>query len=308
VHACRRVTDLLGLVEGRDFQHVCLGETGFKYMIANLARQNTTYARCDIGVSAITASRERESLGITFSRATHRSALAVLVHAPLKQRGMWAFFEPLHLEVWVALVLTIVVTPFFVFFFESVFSKRCALPPPRLRACRAQPVRAPRRCGARAAAHLRGYTASVAAAGRCAAATACGAEVDTGLPCCVQRWPMGCDDACRSFYSHGGRLHILHGLTESMWHSISHTLSIDVFKVHSFPSRLITAAYAFLVLILTNTYTANLAAFLTVDQLDTKISKIDDLRGKAVVTIQPYLDRLYQNHRIAASASEGAHL
>jgi hypothetical protein len=77
---------------------------------------------------------------------------------------------------------------------------------------------------------------------------------------------------CRSAYTTAaGKLHIFHGLTESLWHSVSHTLSIDVFKVHSFPSRLITAAYAFLVMILTNTYTANLAAFLTVDRLDTQV-------------------------------------
>ena len=79
-----------------------------------------------------------------------------------------------------------------------------------------------------------------------------------------------------------------------------------MFKVHAFPSRIITAAYAFLVLILTNTYTANLAAFLTVDQLDTQISDIIDLRGKAVVTIEPYIDRLYSNHRIVATDKEGA--
>lgn len=51
------------------------------------------------------------------------------VYAPLKQRGMWAFFEPLHVSVWMALVFTVIVTPFFVFFFESVFSKRCATTP-----------------------------------------------------------------------------------------------------------------------------------------------------------------------------------
>lgn len=119
---------MLGLVEGTHFEHVCLGEEGFSYMIDNLARVNTTLPpQCDVGVSSITASSDREHLGIKFSRTTHRSALAILVYAPLKQRGMWAFFEPLHLYVWTALVCTVIVTPFFVFFFESVFSKRYAL-------------------------------------------------------------------------------------------------------------------------------------------------------------------------------------
>lgn len=131
VYVCRKVTDMLGLQEGTDFEHVCLGEDGFSYMIDNLARKNTTLPpQCDLGVSSITASSDREEMGIQFSRTTHRSALAIMVYAPLKQRGMWAFFEPLHVYVWTALVFTIIVTPFFVFFFESVFSKRCFLPAP----------------------------------------------------------------------------------------------------------------------------------------------------------------------------------
>ena len=54
---------------------------------------------------------------------------------------------------------------------------------------------------------------------------------------------------------HNGHRALLHGLKEALWHSISHTLSIDVFRVNSFPSRIITVAYAFLVQVLINTYT-----------------------------------------------------
>lgn len=114
--------------EGVDFERVCLGEAGFQYMMESLVGTNTSNGTCDIGVSSITASTERENRGITFSRATHRSALAILVHAPLKTRGMWAFFEPLHFYVWMALLGTIVVVPFFVFFFEAVFAKWYAAP------------------------------------------------------------------------------------------------------------------------------------------------------------------------------------
>ena len=92
-----------------------------------------------------------------------------------------------------------------------------------------------------------------------------------------------------------------------MWHSLSHTLSIDVFRVSSFSARIIVAAYAFLVLIFTHTYTANLAAFLTVRVLDTSIRTIADLRGKAVATAPPYVNRLQENHHITASASDGVH-
>lgn len=36
-----------------------------------------------------------------------------------------------------------------------------------------------------------------------------------------------------------------------------------------------------------------------------QISDIADLRGKAVVTIEPYIHRLYANHRIVATDKEG---
>ena len=72
--------DIVGLQEGRDYEHVCLGENGFGYMIENLARANNSLpVQCDMGVSSITASVEREDTGIQFSRTTHRSALAVMV-------------------------------------------------------------------------------------------------------------------------------------------------------------------------------------------------------------------------------------
>lgn len=245
-----------------DYERICLGEGGFQYMLNSLVGDNTTLGKCDMGVSSITASTERENRGIRFSRATHRSALAILVHAPLKQRGMWAFFEPLHLYVWMALLGTVVVIPFFVFFFEAVFARWYALPEKCL------PVASFETC-------LRFF----------------------GIP------GVYC---CRTAYMKGEKLDIAAGLVQCLWHSVSHTLSIDVFHVRSFPARIITAAYAFLVLILTNTYTANLAAFLTVNQLDTTINSVEDLRGKVVSTVEPYIYRLYDNHRISATSIDGA--
>lgn len=80
---------------------------------------------CDIGTSSITANVERARMGIMFSRATHRSHLAVMVLAPLKSRGRWAFFLPLAAPVWLSLGATILIVPFLVFFFEAVFSAKC---------------------------------------------------------------------------------------------------------------------------------------------------------------------------------------
>ena len=111
---------------------------------------------------------------------------------------------------------------------------------------------------------------------------------------------------CSTFYAEGGKLDVWRGLRECMWHSVSHTLSIDVFRVSSFSARIVTVAYAFLVLIITHTYTANLAAFLTVDRLHAKFNSVADLKGKAVATVAPYVGRLALNHGIAASTVDGA--
>jgi hypothetical protein len=141
---CRHVADLLGLEEGKDFDMLCMGEKGFGPLIDDLAREdwnklsNNSDALsryhpsggylCDIGVSAITANSDRWARGIHFSRATLRSNLAIMVYAPLLERGTWAFFAPLAWRAWVMLAATTCVVPLFVFFFEAVFSNQCAPP------------------------------------------------------------------------------------------------------------------------------------------------------------------------------------
>ena len=98
---------------------------------------------------------------------------------------------------------------------------------------------------------------------------------------------------------------LLRGFKEALWHSVSHTLSIDVFRVNSFCARIVTVAYAFLVMIITNTYTANLAAFLTVSKLDTAINTVDDLRGKRLLTIDTYSDRIWHDFSLDSEVQEG---
>ena len=88
--------------------------------------------------------------------------------------------------------------------------------------------------------------------------------------------------------SHTG---LLGGLQEALWHGLSHTLSIDVFRVNTLPARIVTAAYAFLVLIISSTYTANLAIFLTT-RTEVGITHIDELDGMLVSTVNTYMDRL----------------
>lgn len=55
-------------------------------------------------------------------------------------------------------------------------------------------------------------------------------------------------------------------------------------------------------LIVLNTYTANLAAILTGESLRSGVKGVEDLRGKAVVTIPIYKDRLLKSYGISALA------
>ena len=79
-----------------------------------------------------------------------------------------------------------------------------------------------------------------------------------------------------------GRLRPLWAVKEALWHSVSHVLAINVFTVRSAESRIVVATFAFVVLIVSNTYLANLAAFLTVDKLEGTINSVSDLWGRPV--------------------------
>jgi hypothetical protein len=57
------------------------------------------------------------------------------------------------------------------------------------------------------------------------------------------------------------------------------------------------------ILIVMNTYTANLAAFLTLVTLQSGIKTVADLRGKAVVTIPIYAERLFRGYGVSAVAT-----
>lgn len=116
------VARALGLKEGRHFVRICMGEEGFGAMIDDMSGANRSQARCDIAVSAVTATVEREESGIRFSRPVYQSSLAVLVYAPPKDYGIWAFMRPLDVTVWLALLGTMALTPPLIFFVEAIFS------------------------------------------------------------------------------------------------------------------------------------------------------------------------------------------
>ena len=107
--------------------HVCFG-TEFPRLIESLANATSSVPRsprCDVGASSITETSQRKQAGVEFSQATLRDELAVLVTGSIKSSGIWAFFRPLHISIWLSMLATIVTVPFAVFFCEYVLSKRC---------------------------------------------------------------------------------------------------------------------------------------------------------------------------------------
>lgn len=73
---------------------------------------------------------------------------------------------------------------------------------------------------------------------------------------------------------------------------------MNYLRVFSAPSRTVVTAYAFTVIVFSNTYLANLAAFLTVDRLNIRINSFRDLWAKTVGTYPVYIDILDAKYRL----------
>ena len=90
------------------------------------------------------------------------------------------------------------------------------------------------------------------------------------------------------------------GIQESMWRSLWSLQHGDKFDVSSLAARVAVIAFAFMALILCSSYTANLAAFLTVKKL-TSIDSIYDLSSQAVSSVPIYIPRLQARYGIMAT-------
>jgi ABC-type amino acid transport substrate-binding protein len=231
--------NMIGLKPDEDYKYVCIGEgeVAFNRLLDELSHHPIDNASipttCDMAVSSITVTESRVDMGIIFSAPILNSKLGILVNAPVTRPDLWVFLVPLDLTVWLVIAVTTIMTPIFVFFFESLLSGHSA------------------------------YALII-----------------------------------------GSKAGLVGGLREAFWHGLSHTLSIDVFRVNTLPARLVTAAYAFIVLITSSTYTANLALFLTTRQ-ESGITEIDQLWGTRVSTVSTYLERLNSpKYNFMATATE----
>lgn len=95
--------------------------------------------------------------------------------------------------------------------------------------------------------------------------------------------------ACHGFVHRGDWML---GAKNATWDSASALVNFGSFQVRSTEARIVVMGYGFLVLIIINTYVANLAAFLTVTQVDISISDVEDLLGEEVVSVEPYKAQL----------------
>jgi hypothetical protein len=133
VEVWHTVADALNLRRGQDWVPVCMGEGGFDAVEHDLTEyvsaSNRTYRPaqyCDLSAQTFTVTYERAvTQGMQFSQATYKGYMAIMAHAPVRKRGIWAFMRPLDWPVWVALLGTIFAVPCLVVVTETAFSGRC---------------------------------------------------------------------------------------------------------------------------------------------------------------------------------------
>jgi hypothetical protein len=90
------------------------------------------------------------------------------------------------------------------------------------------------------------------------------------------------------------------GLEEATWRSLWALQHGATFEVTSLGARIAAICFAFFALILSSSYTANLAAFLTVKRTNA-IRSVYDLGGLAVSSVPVYIPRLKSQYGIIAS-------
>jgi hypothetical protein len=128
---CRKVAQNSSMTEGVDYNHVCVG-LAFTDMIDSLTGKGpANFPKCDVAVSGVTVTSKRKKDGIEYTAPIYHDKLLAMVHGSVQKGCMhtWGFFQPLHLSVWVAALITMFTIPFIIFFFEFVASVRCVLRP-----------------------------------------------------------------------------------------------------------------------------------------------------------------------------------
>lgn len=93
------------------------------------------------------------------------------------------------------------------------------------------------------------------------------------------------------------------GYSESLWRTLWVLIQGETFGVSMIPARLVVVTFAFIALILSSSYTANLAAFLTTHSYG-GLRNVYDLRGRAVSTVEVYRSVLEDRYRLQPSIAD----
>lgn len=92
------------------------------------------------------------------------------------------------------------------------------------------------------------------------------------------------------------------GVGEASWRSTWALFGQETFEVSSLSARLFIFAFTALSLIVSSTYTANLAAFLTVNSVNGQIRSVSDLRGRSAHAADIYRQELRTKYGIFTTA------
>lgn len=87
----------------------------FTDMINQVEQANGT---CDIAMSGITITSGRQDLGVEFSYPYLNTGLGVLVRSSPASPSGWDWISPFSVWLWVAVLLTIILFPLFIFVIE----------------------------------------------------------------------------------------------------------------------------------------------------------------------------------------------
>jgi len=170
---------------------------------------------CDAYIAAATITAERKMSGVKFAHPYYQGSLGIMIKNQKDLVAGWNWVQPFSTELWVAIIITILVWPTFLFVIELISISKT--------------------------------------------------------------WGKA-GDAVR-------------GVEEASWQALWCVTFGDTIDVVSIGARVAAVTFGLLALVITSTYTANLAAFLTLSKF-AGINSVEDLRGRLVASTSAYISNL----------------
>ncbi|XP_064543138.1 glutamate receptor 1 isoform X1 [Drosophila montana] len=240
---------------------------GWDGMVGELVRKEA-----DIAIAAMTITAERERV-IDFSKPFMSLGISIMIKKPVKQTpGVFSFMNPLSQEIWVSVIFSYIGVSI-VLFFVSRFSphewrllqqplQQSQLPDPHAHHEQLANQQPPGIIGGAPVPPPPGPPTPGVQTTACAAALQ--ASLSAGS---IASGSGGSASAVNEF-----------SILNSFWYSLSAFMQQGCdLSPRSISGRIAAASWFFFTLILISSYTANLAAFLTVERMVTPINSPEDL-------------------------------